>query len=386
MVYFDNAATSWPKPETVYRAMDHCMREVGANPGRSGHKMSVEAERIVLNARELLAEIFSVEDSSRIILTFNATDSLNLAIKGMLRPGDHAITSSFEHNSVIRPLRGMEAAGVITLTTVPNSPEGYLDPLDVERAIRPNTRLVAIIHASNVTGTLMPVIEIGEILRKYPHVYYLVDAAQTAGVVPISVKELQAHLLAFPGHKGLLGPQGTGGLYVAEGIEAIMPPLKEGGTGSLSEKEIHPDFLPDKYESGTKNTVGLAGLAAGLEFVKEQGIENIHRKEQVLTQRLNEGLRRIKKVKVYGPCDANKQTAVVSINIEGLRSNEVGYYLDQEYEIMTRVGLHCAPIAHRSIGTAPGGTVRLSPGYFSAEADVDYVCQAVAGIVKKYVG
>ncbi len=382
MIYFDNAATSWPKPEAVYKAMDHCMRYVGANPGRSGHKMSVEAERLVLNAREILAEIFAVEDSSRIILTFNATDSLNLGIKCMLRPGDHVITTCFEHNSVIRPLRHLEQKGIIELTVVNCTKEGILDPRDIEKAIRSNTRLVAVIHASNVIGTIMPAEEIGEIVSKYDGVYYLIDAAQTAGVFPIDVKKYKVDLLAFAGHKCLFGPQGTGGLYVGEGIEDIMPSLKEGGTGSLSEQEVHPDFLPDKYESGTKNTVGLAGLAAGVEFIMKTGIEKIHAHEQELTAQLIEGLQGIKGVTLYGPQDAKKQTSVISINVDGFRSNEVGYYLDQKHDVMTRVGLHCAPLAHKRMGSAPDGTARLSMGYFNTAQEVDAVCQAVSKLAK----
>lgn len=382
MVYFDNAATSWPKPEAVYEAIDYFNRRVGANPGRSGHKLSVEAERNVLEAREAMAELFGIEDSSRMILTFNATDSLNIPIKCMLRKGDHAITSAFEHNSVIRPLRQLEQAGVIELTVIPCTKEGFLSPADVEESIRSNTRLVSLIHASNVTGTIMPVEEVGEIVAKYDGVYYMIDAAQTAGVIPIDVKQYKLDFLAVPGHKALFGPQGTGGLYVGEGIEDIMPSLKEGGTGSLSEKDVHPDFLPDKYESGTKNTGGLAGLAAGIEFIVETGIENIHKHERELTRQLIEGLQKIEGVTLYGPQDADRQTAVVSINVEGLLSNELGYYLDQEQDIMTRVGLHCAPLAHRAMGTSPSGTVRLSMGYFNTAEEVDYVCKAISKVAK----
>ncbi len=382
MVYFDNAATSWPKPETVYKAMDYFSRQVGANPGRSGHKMSVEAERIVLNAREASAELFGIEDSSRMILTFNATDSLNLAIKCLLRKGDHVVTSAFEHNSVIRPLRHLEQLDIIELTIVPCTKEGFLNPADVKKSIRPNTKLVTLIHASNVTGTIMPVEEVGEIVSKYDGVYYMIDAAQTAGVIPIDVKQYKLDLLAVPGHKCLFGPQGTGGLYIGEGLEDIMPSFKEGGTGSLSEQEVHPDFLPDKYESGTKNTGGLAGLAAGIEFIMETGIDKISKHEHELTEQLIKGLQKIEGVTMYGPQDADKQTAVVSINVDGLRSNEVGYYLDQQQGIMTRVGLHCAPIAHKTMGTSPDGTVRLSMGYFNTAEEVDYVCKALSTLTK----
>ncbi|MBI5787770.1 MAG: aminotransferase class V-fold PLP-dependent enzyme [Candidatus Schekmanbacteria bacterium] len=386
MIYFDCAATSWPKPEAVYRAVDHCLREVGANPGRSGHQMSVEAERIVLTARANIAELLGVEDEARIILTFNTTDALNLAIKGILRPKDHVITTSIEHNSVMRPLRSLEKQGLITVTVIRCNSQGFFAPSEIEKNIQSNTRLVTVTHASNVIGSIQPVEEIGQALKKYPKVYYLVDAAQTAGIFPVNVKDIGAHLLAFPGHKGLLGPQGTGGLYVAEGVEDVLVPLKQGGTGSKSEYELHPDILPDKYESGTKNTPGLAGLAAGVEFILSEGREKIQKHEQTLTAHLLNKLQEIDEVIIYGPQDALKQTAVVSINVKDMSPSDVGYYLDHEYSVMTRVGLHCAPTTHKTIGTAPSGTVRLSMGYFNTIDEIDYVCRSLKEIVGKYRG
>ncbi len=386
MIYFDSAATSWPKPETVYKAVDHCLREIGANPGRSGHQMSIEAGRIILGVRANLAELLGIEDEVRIVLSFNATDALNLGIKGMLRPGDHVITTSIEHNSVMRPLRALEQKGDIEITVLHCSLEGFVDVTELEKSIKDNTRLVAVTHASNVIGTIQPIGKIGAVLKNYPQTYFLVDAAQTAGIHPIDFDKMNVDMMAFAGHKGLLGPQGTGGLLLAEGMDNVLKPIKEGGTGSESEHEIHPDFLPDKYESGTKNTPGLAGLNAGIEFIMEEGIDKIREHEEALTTRLLNQLREIDEVMIYGPKDATKQTAVVSINIKGLTSSDVGYYLDTEHGIMTRVGLHCAPTTHKTIGTAPDGTVRLSMGYFNTKEEVDYVCKSIKEIIKKYCG
>lgn len=383
MIYFDNAATSWPKPESVYKAIDRCLREVGANPGRSGHHMSIEAERVVLGARSNLCELFNIEDEARIVLAFNTTDALNLAIKGILRPGDHVITTPIEHNSVMRPLRSMELQGLIEVTTLNATQQGFIDIGEIEKSIKSNTRLVAITHASNVIGAIMPIKEIATIVKKHPQTYMLVDAAQTAGVYPIDVKDLGVDMLAFAGHKGLLGPQGTGGLYIAEGMENILNTLKEGGTGSQSEHETQPDFLPDKYESGTKNTPGLAGLSEGIEFIKEIGIDKIRKHEMELTAYLLSKLQEIDNLIIYGPKDPARQTAVVSINIKGAPPSDVGYALDNQYQVMTRVGLHCAPNTHKVIGTAPSGTVRLSLGYFNTFEEIDYVANAIREIAKK---
>ena len=371
-IYFDNAATSHPKPEEVYRAVDHYQREIGATPGRSGHRMALAAGRVVLDARQRLARLFHVADSARIILTPNCTEALNLAIKGSVRPGDHVVTSSVEHNSVMRPLRRLEADGAIELTVAPCSREGWLSPADVEKHLKPSTRLVVVTHASNVVGTIQPVAEIGDITRKRG-VRLLVDAAQSAGCVPIDVPALGADLLAFSGHKGLLGPQGTGGLVIGEGVD--LAPLKEGGTGSRSQHEAQPMHLPDRYESGTLNGPGIAGLAAGLAYMEEQGIPVIRKRLQELTARLLDELSLTPGVTVYGPRDPEKQTAVVSFTMVGMDTAALGGMLDERFGIMTRAGLQCAPAAHRTLGTfrRTGGTVRVSLGPFNTAEEVRYL-------------
>jgi cysteine desulfurase family protein len=380
MIYFDNAATSWPKPARVIEAMSHFMTEVGANPGRSAHHLSVQAGRIVYETREALARLFNMDDPLRIVFGLNATEALNLALRGLLRPGDHVVTSSMEHNSVMRPLRALEEQGVVEVEAVPCSSEGFLDPADLEAAIGPHTRMIALNHGSNVVGSLLPVAEAGEIARAYD-VLLLVDAAQTAGAYHLDMKAMQVDLLAFTGHKTLFGPQGTGGLCIGERVDVDdLQPLKQGGTGSRSDHEEQPAFLPDKYESGTVNTVGLAGLRAGVEFVLERGVENIRVREVELTQRLIEGLLDIPGVMLYAGHDAEMQMATISFNVEGLAPSEVGLRLDEEYNIMSRVGLHCAPAAHRTIGTFPVGTVRFSLSYFNTVEDVDEALRAVGGI------
>jgi len=378
MIYLDNAATSWPKPEAVYQAMDNFMRYIGASPGRSAHRLSIEAGRIIYETRESLAQLFGTDDPMHIIFTSNATEALNLALRGILHPGDHVITSSMEHNSVMRPLRAMERKGV-EITVVNCSPEGFLDSQDIERAIKPNTKLITLNHASNVVGTILPVAEVGQIARHHD-VLFMVDAAQTVGCYPIDVETMNIDLLAFSGHKGLYGPQGVGGLYLRKGMEQRIEPLTYGGTGSHSEYEYQPDFLPDKYESGTPNTVGLAGLGAGVRFVLSQGVSSMQRKEETLTQLLLQGLKAIPRVTVYGDSDTRRQVAVVSFNISGLTPSEVAMQLEEGYQIMCRAGLHCSPAAHKTMGTFPQGTIRLSPGHFTSPEDIEITLEAVQEI------
>jgi cysteine desulfurase family protein len=376
MIYLDNAATSWPKPPAVASAMVRFLDEVGANPGRSGHSRSVEAARRVYAAREAVAELFHVEDPLRIVFSANATGALNLALRGLLRPGDHVITSSMEHNSVMRPLRVLEQAGV-AVTVVPCSPEGYLQQADIEPALRSNTVVVVLNHASNVVGTLLPVAEVGKIVRQHGAIL-LVDAAQTAGAVPLDVVADRIDLLAFTGHKSLYGPMGTGGLVVGPRVDlARMEPLLQGGTGSRSEHEEQPDFLPDRYESGTLNAVGLAGLEAGVRWVLNRGVETIRARERLLTQKLIEGLDQIDGVTVHGSRDPARQMATVSFSLEGWEPSEVGLRLDEEDQILCRVGLHCAPAAHRTLGTFPNGTVRFSLGAQNTIEEVEAAIQAV---------
>ncbi|MCS7178666.1 MAG: aminotransferase class V-fold PLP-dependent enzyme [Anaerolineae bacterium] len=382
MIYLDNAASSWPKPPQVLAAMARFLTEVGANPGRSGHRLSVEAGRVVYAAREAVAELFNISDPLRVVFGLNATEGINLALQGLLRPGDHVVTSSMEHNSVMRPLRALEREGV-AITVVPCSPEGALDPQAVLAALRPNTRMVVLNHASNVTGTLLPVVEVGRALRQMNGPLLLVDAAQSGGAIPIDMQTSGIDLLAFTGHKSLYGPTGTGGLIIGERVPLEeFRPLIRGGTGSRSEREEQPDFLPDRYESGTPNGVGLAGLAAGVRWVLEQGVEAIRAREVEFNQYLSDGLRGIPNVIVYGPPDARLRTAIVSFNIAGMEPSEVGRRLDEEYGILCRAGLHCAPAAHRTIGTFPSGTVRFSLGAFSTREDVEAALHAVARLAR----
>jgi len=379
--YLDNAASSWPKPDATWQAMEHFMRSVGANPGRSGHRLSIEAARNLMEARDALAHLFVAEDPLRICFTKNATEALNLAIYGTLRPGDHCITSSMEHNSVMRPLRDLEKKG-LEVTVITCSTQGELDPLKIEQAIKTNTKLIVITHASNVVGTLMPVSEIGKIARRRG-VLFCVDAAQTAGAYPIDVEAMQIDFLAFTGHKSLCGPQGTGGLYIREGLETKLKPLMRGGTGSGSEFQTQPEFIPDKFESGTPNTVGIAGLGAGVRFILSQGLVDIRAKEKGLTQILLEGLQSIPGVVVYGCRDPYNQVAICSFNLDGLTPSEVSMALDEEFGIMCRPGLHCAPAAHQTIKTFPQGTVRLSPGFFTTEKEIAQALKAVEKIAAR---
>lgn len=383
ILYLDNAATSFPKPEAMLAAMTAYQQNVGANPGRSGHGRSIEAGRIVFETREALARLFHIEDPLRIALTKNATESLNVVLQGGLKPGDSVITSGMEHNSVMRPLRFLEGRGV-ELSVVPCSPRGELEPDDVRKALRKNTRMVVLAHASNVTGTILPVEAVGALLRDRPEVLFCVDAAQTAGALPIDVEKMNIDLLAFTGHKSLFGPQGTGGLYIREGLENKISPLMMGGTGSRSEFEQQPEFMPDRYESGTPNTIGIAGLGAGVSFVLEQTVETLRAREEELTSRFLSGLRDLRDdVIVYGPQDASRQTAVVSFNIKNVTPSDAALYFEESRGILCRPGLHCAPSAHRTIGTFPQGTVRFSFGFFNTQQDVDDACTALRELVKR---
>jgi cysteine desulfurase family protein len=376
MIYFDNAATSWPKPPAVRAALSEYFGEAGGNPGRSGHRMSVAAARIVETARETLAELLHSNDASRIVFTHNATHALNLALYGVLRSGDHVVTTSIEHNSVMRPLRHLETLGV-ELTVVACAPDGMLDLDDVRRALRPGTRLLVTTHGSNVAGTLSPIGALAALARDNG-VLHLVDAAQTAGAVPIDVHEMGLDLLAFTGHKGLLGPTGTGGLYVREGV--ALAPLIRGGTGSDSAHEIQPEFMPDVYESGTLNVAGIAGLAAGVRFLSEIGIETVQAYERKLVAQFIAGASEIAGITLYGPKDTALQCGLVSFNVAGATPSEAGLILDESFGIMARTGLHCAPAAHRTLGTFPTGTVRFSFGWFNTPSEVELALKALREI------
>ena len=370
LLYLDNAATSWPKPPGVAAAMADFLERIGANPGRSGHRLSIEAARIVYKTREQIAALFNAPDPARVVFGLNVTEALNLALHGLLRSGDHVITSSMEHNSVMRPLRRLESRGV-EVSVVSCTSDGHLDPQQIAAAFRPNTALVVLNHASNVCGTILPVAEVGRMVRKRGSLL-LVDAAQTAGALPIDMQADAIDLLAFTGHKSLYGPTGTGGLVIGPRVNLTQfESLKQGGTGSRSEREQQPEFAPDKYEAGTPNAVGLAGLSAALTWIQERSVEEIRAHEVTLCQHLLDGIQEVPGLTLYGPKEASRQTATVSFNLAGLEPSEVGLRLDEEFGILCRVGLHCAPAAHRTIGSFPGGTVRFSLGAFSTLQHVD---------------
>jgi cysteine desulfurase family protein len=375
-IYLDNAATTYPKPETVYRALEHAMREIGASPGRGGYRRAMEANRLMFEARETAAAFFGLADSSRVIFTQSATEALNLAVTGLLRPGDHAITSSMEHNSLVRPLHRAERQGV-ALTRIPASPQGLIDPAAVAAAITPATRLIAVAHCSNVTGTIQPLQEIAAVARA-AGVPLLVDAAQSAGSIPIDVAADGIDLLAAPGHKGLFGPQGTGLLCIAPRIE--LEPLLVGGTGGSSSGREQPREMPERFESGTHNLPGIIGLKAGLDFISSQGMAVIRNHEARLTLQLLEGLAALRGVSVHGPPAGTPRGPVVSFTVAGRDPAEIGYLLDHRYDIQVRAGLHCAPSAHETIGTYPAGTVRVSPGYFNSDEEICRFLAAMAEI------
>jgi len=359
--------------------MMDCLDLYGANPGRGGHKMSVQASRVLFETRVNLSKLFHIKNPNDISFTINTTAALNQAIKGFVKQGDHVILTSIEHNSVRRPLEYLRQKGIIQITYIAADQQGNITPKQVEAAIQDNTTLVALNHSSNMLGTILPLAEIGEVCR-HRRVKLLVDAAQTAGTIPIDVDEMAIDMLAFPGHKGLLGPQGTGGLYVHPEIE--LEPILHGGTGSQSEAIEQPDVRPDKLESGTQNTVGLAGLNAGVKYIQNEGIEKIHNKEWMLSQRLMEGLLSIEGITLFGPPLGVNKTAIVSFNMRGMDSSEVAYILDQHYDVAVRAGYHCTPLAHETAGTLEQGAVRVSPGYFTSEDDIDALIHGVKEIVR----
>jgi len=382
-LYCDSAATSWPKPPGVSEAMRRFLEEIGGSPGRSGHRLSIEAGRVVFGARARLAALFGAGDPLRIALTRNATEALKFAILGLLSPGDHVVTSGIEHNSVMRPLRHLQRSG-LEVSVVPCSAAGELDPADCIPLIKKNTKAIFLTHASNVTGTIMPLREVGKIARER-RIVFCVDAAQTAGAVPIDVDEMLIDLLAFTGHKSLLGPQGTGGLFVREGLEKRMRPVVMGGTGSRSEHEEQPDFMPDMFESGTPNAVGIAGLSAALDYVSERTVAAIREHEVELTRRFIEGITPLPGIRLYGPPDAARRTAVVSFTIEGMRASAASLEFDERFGIMSRPGLHCAPAAHRTIGTFPGGAIRFSFGCFNTIQEIMRTVEAVGSLAAEKI-
>ncbi|NLW34133.1 MAG: aminotransferase class V-fold PLP-dependent enzyme [Syntrophorhabdus aromaticivorans] len=377
MIYLDNAATSFPKPEETIEHLTRFVTTVGGNPGRSGHKLSVEAARIIFEAREKLAEFIHGKRSERLIFTANGTESLNLAILGLLDENDHVITTSLEHNSVMRPLMHLKERRGVEYTVIQCGPDGCLDIEALARAMRKNTKAVIINHGSNVIGTTQPLREIKQAIG---NVTLITDACQTIGSVPIDIDRDNIDVLCFSCHKSLLGIQGLGAIYIREGINPR--PLKLGGTGSRSESIEHPDFLPDRYECGTPNTPAIASLLGGLTFIEKQGLGRIAARKNALREKLVQGLSGIEHAIVYG-CRTNETNApVISFNLKNKLPSEVGYELNQR-EIYVRVGLTCAPMAHKTIGTFPAGTVRVSPGYFTTDAEIDHFLEELQHIAER---
>jgi cysteine desulfurase family protein len=379
-IYLDNAATSFPKAPGVSDAITDYLVNVGSNVGRGTYESSYSAGQIVYETRELLCDVFNFYDPLKVVFTMNITQSLNMILKGLLRSGDHVIVSSMEHNAVIRPLTTLQGAGV-EFDRVQCDIEGRLNPEDVEKHIKPNTKLVVLTHASNVCGTIMPIEEIGKICKKH-NIYFVIDAAQSAGVLDVDFKRLNLNGLTFTGHKGLLGPQGIGGFLVDTQLANDINPFIEGGTGSLSESEIQPDYMPDKFESGTLNIPGIYGLHAAIKYVRKTGIKAIHDIEMALTKRFLDGILNISDINVVGLKGIEDRTAVVSLDFPSLDNSEVAFMLDREFGIMTRVGLHCAPSAHKTLQTFPKGTVRFSFGHLNTNEDIDYAIESIDKTIK----
>jgi len=371
--YFDNAATTFPKPESVYEAMTGFMRTAAGNPGRGAHRLALCASEIIDESRLRVARFFGASSPSRVLFCSNCTAALNMVLHGLLEPGDHVVTSSMEHNAIIRPLHTLAQKG-IEVTRVECASDGSWTVDDVMAAMRPKTRLVAVGHASNVTGTIQPIEELGLQVRSRDSLL-LVDAAQTAGILPLDMESMSIDFLAFPGHKELLGPPGTGGLVA--GKRAKLRPTQQGGTGTRSEEEWQPDDMPEGFETGTINSVGIAGLNAGLSFITKTGLDVIRAHQLTLIHRLLQGLATVPGLSLYGPAQADRQVGVVSINLSNWEPMDLGIALDQDFDIAVRTGLHCAPLAHRTIGTYPTGTVRFSPGHFTTLEDIDLAIDAL---------
>lgn len=379
-LYLDNAATSFPKPESVYQAVMYAMRDVGVSPGRGGYRRSLEASRLLFQAREAVASLFNIQDSSRVVFTANATAALNQALYGTLKAGDHVLTSSMEHNSLLRPLMALRRHAGIEVSIVPAAADGRISPDDVRRMLQPNTRMLAISHVSNVCGAIQDITRLSAICRE-AGILLLLDAAQSAGVLPLDVQASSIDLLAAPGHKALLGPQGTGVLYVAGHLE--LTPLMTGGTGSSSSSEEQPDLLPDGLESGTHNLPGIAGLLAGIDFIRTTGMAVIAQHEKELAEYVRQLLSSQRDIVLFGPQGTPDRSSVVSFAVNGIDSSLIAAELDHGYDIAVRSGLHCAPRAHQTLGTFPQGTVRVSPGWFTTREDIAFFADAVIQCINK---
>lgn len=382
----DNAATSFPKPREVLAAMTHYATEIGASAGRGAYAQAIESGRIIDECRQHLQQLFHGERADHFIFTLNCTDALNLAMKGLIEPHarSHAICTAIDHNSILRPIEAMRQRGWLDVARVPIDPEtGLVDPDDIRQALRTDTRFIAIAHASNVTGTVQPIREIGAIARQR-QIPFVVDAAQSAGHIPIDLQRDNIDLLAAPGHKALLGPLGTGFLYIRRGIERTLHPLREGGTGSASEDPTQPDFMPDKYEPGSHNAIGIAGLSAAVKWILEQTVAQIASHDLDLVRTFIDGVGDIPGLKLYGPSGVKHRLGVFSVRIEGIAPMELSKMLEDRYGILTRSGIHCAPLVHQTLGTlTTGGTTRFSFGPFLSKQDVKFATDALAEIASQ---
>jgi cysteine desulfurase / selenocysteine lyase len=379
MVYLDNAATTFPKPESVLTRMVEIYRDIGVSPGRGGYDLATEAEDFVARTRDKLARFFDAPDPDRVAFTSNATDALNLAIQGMVSGGDHVVSTRLEHNSVLRPLYHQKLKGIIDYDLVDFGPDGLIDPDDIARAIRGNTRLVVVSHASNVIGTIQPVEEIARACAERG-VPLVIDAAQSAGVIPIRMQAWGLAGIAFTGHKSLLGPSGIGGLVLNRDV--AIEPIRYGGTGVDSRSPVHTETFPHRLECGTLNLIGIIGLSLAVDYLEKEGIDRIHAREMKLLTRLRDGLRGLDNVSLYCADDLSRHTAVLLANARGFHPDEAGAILDGDFEIAVRVGLHCAPMAHEGIGTYPQGGVRFSVGPFNTEDDIDQAIEAMKHVAK----
>lgn len=383
-IYMDNAATSFPKPPRVFQAMTDYAHRLGASPGRGAYAEAREAGERLWECRQRINRLVGGTSPAHVVFTLNASDALNLAIRGLLRAGDHVVTTYMEHNSVLRPLNHLVDTLGIRQTRVKCDPvTGLVDPDDILRAIEPSTRLIATVHGSNVTGTVQPIRSIGNFARERD-IPFLVDAAQTLGHVPLNVEEDIVDLLAFPGHKGLLGPLGTGALYIRPGIEKRMTTVREGGTGSVSELDVQPEFMPDRFEPGSHNALGLVGLSEGVQWLLDRGLNTIADHEHALIDIMLTGLSNIANVQLFGPPTAVHRTGVFSVRIPGVTPGVLSERLEREFGVLTRSGIHCAPLAHQTIGThASGGTTRLSFGPFTEPWHVNHAVSAIAALAEE---
>ena len=375
MIYLDNAATTYKKPKEVIDAVVNAMQSMG-NAGRGLNEASLTSGRMIFETRELLAKLFNAKNASHIAFTSNSTEALNIAIKGTLNSGDHVITTVSEHNSVLRPLYEMEEKGV-EISFVPVDEKGMIDPLDFKKYIKKNTKAIVCMHASNLTGNIFDIEKIGEIAVKN-NLIFIVDASQTAGVFDIDVEKMNIDILCFTGHKSLLGPQGTGGIYVREGIDVRT--FKSGGSGVHTYDKKHPEQMPTRLEAGTLNSHGIAGLNAALKYIEKTGIENIRKKEKELMLRFYNGIKDIKGVKIYGDFSLSERAPIVSLNISDLPSTKVGDYLNSHYDISIRSGSHCAPLLHTALGTKEQGQVRFSFSHYNTEEEIDVAINAIKEI------